>query len=68
MDEQARLQLQGQLDQFGALLRDIAPVIVGYWRALVGQGIPQDVATLLTSQLHDEFLARLFTPGDQEAR
>lgn len=61
MDEREQLQLQGQLDQFGAALRDLAPQIAGYYKALMGHGMPPRHAVMVTMQLHELWLRRVFS-------
>ena len=64
MDEQ-QLSMQQGLDQFGAFLRDLAPQVAGYYRALVEHGVPKRAALDLTAEFQQLWLARLLGVPEQ---
>lgn len=55
-----QMEIQAQLDQFGALMRDIAPHVAAYYRGLVEHGLPEPYAQELTAEFQQLWLVRLF--------
>lgn len=39
-----RPQTVHELDQLGGILSDVAPLVAGFYRALIAQGLPPEVA------------------------
>lgn len=44
------IDLTAQMDQMGATMRSFAPVVAQFYRALVAEGIPDELAGDLTMQ------------------
>lgn len=68
MDEQAQMTIQQHLDQFGSLVRDMAPHIAAYFRGLTTHDIPEEYAIDRTRDFQNVWLARLLgPPGGRDA-
>jgi hypothetical protein len=52
MDDEQKPDFRAGTDQLGAMFRDLAPVIGGYYRALIAAGTPHDLASDLIRDWH----------------
>jgi hypothetical protein len=59
-DQEQQMAVQAALDQFGASMRDLAPQIVGYYRALLQAGLDPPAALALTLEAHRLFWRKAF--------
>lgn len=48
------------LDQAQSVLRDTAPIFAGYYKSLIDENVPDDLARELTKELHEIYWATIF--------
>lgn len=56
--EVQRLSIQGQIDQFAGVLKDVAPLYARYYHDLIANGVKEEVAAALVVNLQ----ATMFGP------
>jgi hypothetical protein len=61
-DEDRMMQVQQGLDQLGAVLRDVAPIIATYYRRLKEDGMPARLAAELVLDLQGLLLQPMLAP------
>lgn len=57
---QDKPDLTAQLDQMGAMMRSFAPVAATYYKALVDEKMPDDLASDLVMQWHGLYFASCY--------
>lgn len=64
MDKQQETMLARSqvMEQVGAEMRDNATVVAGYYRKLIDEGVPKQIAAMLTSEMQDQYLTLMLTP------
>jgi len=60
--QNAQMSVQHGLEQLGAALRDVAPVVATYYVRLREGGVPKREATMLTAEMQEGVLSLLLTP------
>lgn len=69
MDQKAREDLaaaQAAMDQLGAVSKDIAQLIAGYFKVLIDSGMERSEALLLTQNYQFQLIPSLFRASQQE--
>lgn len=65
--EQELMTFQQSLDQFGAMLKDVAGVIGRYYGALRDSGVPKATASMLAAEVQARIVGLMLTPKPPEA-
>ena len=60
--QNAQMSVQQGIDQLGAALRDVAPVVATYYVRLREGGVPKNAALMLTAEMQEGVLSLLLTP------
>lgn len=62
-DEDRMMQVQQGLDQLGAALRDVAPIVATYYRRLKEEGVPPRLAGELVLDIQGMIMQPMLAPS-----